>query len=573
MSKLNLNLDTSYQPLMEEEEELEQSSNASSPRQISSRDFEHTEQISKDRDTAGVALYVYFIAVVVAIGGFLFGYDTGVISSAMLLLEQDFTMTALQKGIVVGATTLGAVFGGAVAGYLSDWVGRWITSIFSALIFLGGAIILSIANTYSLLVTGRLIIGVGVGLASMVVPIYISEISPRKYRGRLVTLNVLFITGGQVIAYLIGIVFVEFGGWRWMFGISGIPPLIQLFIMPIVPESPRFLIKKGKNEEAKSVLKKIYPDSSHDFIDKEINIIYETIAVDEAGSYKQLFHYPNLKPLIIACGLQTIQQVSGFDTAMYYGGTIMKMAGFVNIRDAIVFSLVVSLTNFLMTGVALYIIDGVGRRKILIYTVIATILGLLLLGLGFYFTTGFTPKQPNCIDYGDKCGACLLDDRCGFSKRDGGTCLPRNTKNTATSIGKINFFSPLNGNKQENDNSTDEEFYENCPSLKPIYTWFTLVSLIIYVMAYALGLGHAPWLIQSEIFPLNVRGRASGIGTATNWLFNLLITVSFLPLTEIITTTGTFWLYAIFMIFSWFFIYFMVPETAGLSLEEIQGLF
>ncbi|CAB4387131.1 unnamed protein product [Rhizophagus irregularis] len=529
MSKLNLNLDTSYQPLMEEEEELEQSSNASSPRQISSRDFEHTEQISKDRDTAGVALYVYFIAVVVAIGGFLFGYDTGVISSAMLLLEQDFTMTALQKGIVVGATTLGAVFGGAVAGYLSDWVGRWITSIFSALIFLGGAIILSIANTYSLLVTGRLIIGVG----------------------------------GKI----------EFGGWRWMFGISGIPPLIQLFIMPIVPESPRFLIKKGKNEEAKSVLKKIYPDSSHDFIDKEINIIYETIAVDEAGSYKQLFHYPNLKPLIIACGLQTIQQVSGFDTAMYYGGTIMKMAGFVNIRDAIVFSLVVSLTNFLMTGVALYIIDGVGRRKILIYTVIATILGLLLLGLGFYFTTGFTPKQPNCIDYGDKCGACLLDDRCGFSKRDGGTCLPRNTKNTATSIGKINFFSPLNGNKQENDNSTDEEFYENCPSLKPIYTWFTLVSLIIYVMAYALGLGHAPWLIQSEIFPLNVRGRASGIGTATNWSFNLLITVSFLPLTEIITTTGTFWLYAIFMIFSWFFIYFMVPETAGLSLEEIQGLF
>ncbi|GBB89120.1 hypothetical protein RclHR1_01580021 [Rhizophagus clarus] len=569
MSKQNLNLDISYQPLVEEEES-EQSSNASSPKQTSPRDIELSDQTSKDKDTAGVTLYVYFIAIVVAIGGFLFGYDTGVISSAMLLLEQEFTMTALQKGIIVGAVTLGAVFGGAVAGYLSDLVGRWATSMFAALTFLGGAIVLSVAYTYSLLVVGRLIIGVGVGLASMVVPIYISEISPREYRGRLVTLNVLFITGGQVIAYLIGIAFVEFGGWRLMFGVSGLPPLIQLFFMPIIPESPRFLIKKGKDEEAKSVLKKIYPESSQGFIDKEIGIIHESIAEDETGSYKQLFHYPNLRPLIIACGLQAIQQVSGFDTAMYYGGTIMKMAGFVNIKDAIIFSLVVSLTNFLMTGVALYIIDGVGRRKILIYTVFATILGLFLLGLGFYFTTGFTPKQLNCIDYGNKCGACLLDDRCGFSKRDGGTCLPRNTKSTAASIGKVNFFSPINENKQEND---DDGFYKNCPSLKPIYTWFTLVSLVIYVMAYALGLGHAPWLIQSEIFPLNVRGRATGIGTATNWLFNLVISVSFLPLTELITTTGTFWLYAIFMIFSWVFIYFMVPETSGISLEEIKGLF
>ncbi|GES78629.1 proton myo-inositol cotransporter-like [Rhizophagus clarus] len=487
MSKQNLNLDISYQPLVEEEES-EQSSNASSPKQTSPRDIELSDQTSKDKDTAGVTLYVYFIAIVVAIGGFLFGYDTGVISSAMLLLEQEFTMTALQKGIIVGAVTLGAVFGGAVAGYLSDLVGRWATSMFAALTFLGGAIVLSVAYTYSLLVVGRLIIG------------------------------------GKI----------EFGGWRLMFGVSGLPPLIQLFFMPIIPESPRFLIKKGKDEEAKSLL--------------EIGIIHESIAEDETGSYKQLFHYPNLRPLIIACGLQAIQQVSGFDTAMYYGGTIMKMAGFVNIKDAIIFSLVVSLTNFLMTGVALYIIDGVGRRKILIYTVFATILGLFLLGLGFYFTTGFTPKQLNCIDYGNKCGACLLDDRCGFSKRDGGTCLPRNTKSTAASIGKVNFFSPINENKQEND---DDGFYKNCPSLKPIYTWFTLVSLVIYVMAYALGLGHAPWLIQSEIFPLNVRGRATGIGTATNWLFNLVISVSFLPLTELITTTGTFWLYAIFMIFSW----------------------
>ncbi|RIA98920.1 transporter-domain-containing protein [Glomus cerebriforme] len=558
MSKQNLNLDISYQPLMEDdrpEEEIEQtistlsSSNPPSPQQPSSRDIEHVnlnEQVLKDKEiNTGITLYVYFSAVVVAIGGFLFGYDTGVISSAMLLLEQEFTMSALQKGIIVGAVTLGAVFGGAVAGYLSDWIGRWVTSILSALTFLGGAIVLSIAYTYSLLVIGRLIIGVGVGLASMIVPIYIGEISPRQYRGRLVTLNVLFITGGQVIAYLIGIAFAEFGGWRWMFGVSGIPPLIQLFIMPIIPESPRFLIKQGKNYEAQLILQKIYPTFPQEFIEKEIGIIYDTIAEDELGSYRQLIQRPNLRPLIIACGLQAIQQLSGFDTAMYYGGTIMKMAGFINIKDAIIFSLVVSLTNFLMTG--------------------------------FYFTAGFTTKQQHCEDYGNRCEPCLLDERCGFAKRDDGVCLSRNHKSGLTNIGKVNFFSPSNREnemtRQDGGNSTDEEFYDKCPSMKPFYTWFTLVCLIVYVMAYALGLGHAPWLIQSEIFPLNIRGRATGIGTATNWLVNLVISVSFLPLTELITTTGTFWLYALFMIYGWFFVYFMVPETAGFSLEEIQKLF
>ncbi|CAG8643469.1 10313_t:CDS:10, partial [Funneliformis mosseae] len=580
--------DISYQPLTEDEEiegqltsprNLPQSSK-SPPKRIS-RDVEShghfDDQILRDVEvTAEVTSFVYFIAVVIAIGGFLFGYDTGVISSAMLLLEQEFTMTALQKGIIVG----GAVFGGAIAGYLSDLMGRKITTILSALTFLVGAIILSIAYTYSSLVFGRLIIGLGVGLASMVVPIYISEISPRYYRGRLVTLNVLFITGGQVFAYLVGIAFVEKGGWRWMFGVSGIPPLIQLFVMPIIPESPRFLVRKGKSEEAKRVLRKIYPNSPKAFVDEEIHIIYETIAVDASGSYRKLIQYPNLRPLIIACGLQAIQQLTGFDTAMYYGATIMKMAGFINIRDAIMFSLVVSLTNFLMTAVALNLIDRVGRRKILLNTVIATIVSLLLLGIGFYFITGFTVKQPQCMDYGDGCGACLLDDRCGFAKRDGGICLPRQPSSDLINIEDVNILferEEISGgnslSEQANGNFTDIEFYDECPNMKLIYTWFALICLVLYVMAYALGLGHAPWLIQSEIFPLNVRGRATGIATATNWLVNLAITVSFLPLTEMITTSGTFWLYASFMIFGWIFIYLMVPETAGKSLEEIQELF
>ncbi|CAG8485833.1 6501_t:CDS:10 [Scutellospora calospora] len=423
-----------------------------------------------------VSPFVLFTAFIVAICGFMFGYDTGIISSAMLLLEKDFPMTSITKGIIVGATTLGAIISSVCAGALSDFAGRRVTTTVAAILFVCGALILSLAPSYTSLLIGRLVVGFAVGLASMVVPIYISEISPRFHRGRLVTINVLMCTGGQLISYLIATGLVFQNGWRWMFGISIIPPLLQLFCMPLVPESPRFLVRKGKTDDAKKILAKIYPDAPQKFLNEEIDIIYETIALDAAGSYKQLFYYPNLRPLIIACGLQLFQQLSGFDTAMYYGAIV---------------------------------------------------------------------KQNTCADYGKRCGACLIDDRCGFSKL--GVCVEKTSSN--------------------------DQLYDSCPSTSIGGNWFTLSSLVIFVASYALGIGHAPWTIQSEIFSLNVRGRANGIATATNWCVNLIVAVTFLPLTELITVSGTFWMYGVFMIIGWLFVYFMVPETSGKSLEETRELF
>ncbi|CAG8570120.1 28863_t:CDS:10 [Racocetra persica] len=509
--------------------------------------FNSSEQMLKDVESASsISPFVFFTAFTVAVGGFMFGYDTGIISSAMLLLEKDFPMTSVTKGLVVGATTFGAIFSSIFAGALSDIAGRRITTMVAATLFVCGALVLSLAPSYSSLLIGRLIVGIAVGLASMVVPIYISEISPRFYRGRLVTINVLMCTGGQLISYLIATAFIFQHGWRWMFGVSVIPPFLQLLFMPIVPESPRFLVRKGRTEEAKKVLAKIYPGAPREFLNDEIDVIYETIAQDATGSYKQLFFYPNLRPLIIACGLQLFQQFSGFDTAMYYGATIMKMAGFTDIRDAIIFSILVSATNFAMTVVALYLIDRVGRRRILLYTLFGTVVGLVLLGIGFIFVTGLVPKQDTCADYGTRCGACLIDDRCGFSKLKD-VCVDKTL--------------------------SSDQLYDSCPSTSIRGNWFTLSSLVVFVAAYALGIGHAPWTIQSEIFPLNVRGRANGIATATNWCVNLVVAITFLPLTELITVSATFWMYGVFMIFGWLFVYLMVPETTGKSLEEIQELF
>ncbi|CAJ0896501.1 3290_t:CDS:10 [Entrophospora sp. SA101] len=422
----------SYTPLIEENNEIQATSpkvstsddgvdNDSLPHNTSLNNHFHQhfdEPVLRNFEkTAKITPFVVTSALIVAIG---------VISGAMLLIEREFTMTAFQKGMVVGATTIGALFGGLGAGSLSDFAGRSlsdfagrrITSILAAIVFLVGSLIITFAGTYYLLVVGRFVVGLATGIASMVVPIYISEISPRFHRGRLVTMNVLLITGGQVIAYLVGVFFVSNGGWRWMFGVSIIPPIIQLVCMPFVPESPRYLVKSGKPGEAMD-------------------------------------------------------------------GTMLKMAGFAIIKEAIVFSILLSITNFVMT-------DRVGRRTILLYTIIATIIGLFLLGVGFASIIGFVPKQVACTDYGTRCAACVIDDRCGFSKRLGGICSPK----------------------------TDyEEFYDSCPDGNVLKSLFALFTLMLFITGYALGLGHAPWLIQSELFPLNIRGRASGVATGISLIF------------------------------------------------------
>ncbi|CAJ0900068.1 4359_t:CDS:10 [Entrophospora sp. SA101] len=531
---------TSYTPLLEENNEIQ----ATSPKISTSDDDIDYDSLSHNTSlnyhfhqhfdepvlrnfekTAKITPFVVISALIVTIGRFLFGFDTGVISAAMLLIEHEFIMTAFQKGMVVGATTIGAFFGGLGAGSLSDFSGRRITSTLAAIVFLVGSLIITFADTYYYLVIGRFVIGLAIGIASMVVPIYVSEISPRFHRGHLVTMNILLIISGQVIAYLVGVLFVSNGGWRWMFGVSIIPPIIQLICMPFVPESPRYLVKSDELGEAMNVLHKIYPKAPQNFLDEEIKIIQKTIEQDSTGSYQQLLHHPNLRPL----------------------GTILKMAGFAIIKEAIVFSILVSITNFVTTVVALYVIDRVGRRTILLYTIIATVIGLFLLGIGFVSIVGLVPKQDTCIDYGTRCAACVIDDRCGFSKHSGGICSPKNDH---------------------------KEFYDSCPDGSLAGSLFTLFTLMLFIsgefaFCYALGLGHAPWLMQSELFPLNIRGRASGVATATNWFMNSCVVIAFLPLTETITISGTFWLYALLMTFGWFFVYFMVPETSGRSLEEI----
>jgi SP family myo-inositol transporter-like MFS transporter 13 len=237
--------------------------------------------------------------------------------------------------------------------------------------------------------------------------------------------------------------------------------------------------------------------------------------------------------------LQAAQQLSGFNTAMYYAATILQMAGFKDHRNSTMVALIVAVTNMLFTMIAVTIIDKAGRRRILIVTVLLMIISLFVLGGSFAVQQeGFIPKQASCEQYAKHCSRCLLDDRCGWSMEQS-TCMH------------------LGGNL------TQSAIELACPqkSTDGIITFVLLFSLTAYVASYALGLGYVPWIIQSELFTLSLRGKANGIATATNWVCNLMVASTFLSMTNVLSAAGTFWLYASISIVLWLAMIRWLPEV------------
>ncbi|KAJ2347648.1 hypothetical protein GGF43_004710, partial [Coemansia sp. RSA 2618] len=496
--------------------------------------------------------FVFFVVFCITIGGLLFGYDTGVISGALVVIKDEWDLNSTQQEFIVGGTTLGAIVGGLFSGYFADRWGRRVITFLSSLVFILGALIMTFAKNYSVLIGGRVVVSLAVGAASMVVPVYIGELAPKEFRGRLVTLNVLAITGGQLIAYLVswGLTDVH-DGWRWMFAISAFPAAIQLCCLPWLPESPRVLIQRGQDDRARGILRRIYgakvPEST---VDDELESMHRSMRTENAASYRDLLRTVNFKPLIVACMLQLMQQFSGFNTAMYYSATILKMAGFASTKSATQFSIAIAATNMLMTIVAISIIDRFGRRKLLLISFTGMIVGLILLGIAFIFIVGLVKiTKDTCGEY-VKCGACALDDRCNWSP--GATVCALKSSTLYSDL--TDNCEPVNGRDKAG-------------------TWLALASLIFYVALYAVGLGNVPWLIQSEIFAQGIRSKAGSIATATNWVSNFIISVTFLTMTLHITASGTFWLYAGILLIGLVFVFFMVPETKGLKLEDVQKLF
>jgi SP family galactose:H+ symporter-like MFS transporter len=321
--------------------------------------------------------FVYVVAIVSALGGLLFGYDTGVISGAILFIEKDYALSNILVGIVVSAVLIGAVIGAAVAGYLADLVGRRKMIIVAAIVFILGAIGTALTPNVLLLIAGRIIVGLAIGIASMTAPLYISEVAPANARGSLVSLNQLAITIGIVVSYLVDYALAPTQGWRSMLGLAAIPALILALGMLPLPDTPRWLMNHNEPEKARVVLNRIRVGGD---AEKELGEIQKSLKEQKAGRAELLT--PIVKPaLIIGVALAIFQQVTGINTVIYYAPKIFQFAGISSSSAAIFSTLLVGVVNVAFTVVAIILLDRVGRRPLLLVGLAGMVFSLTLLGV------------------------------------------------------------------------------------------------------------------------------------------------------------------------------------------------
>eukprot|EP00128_Syssomonas_multiformis_P004245 Colp12_sorted_trinity150504_noHs@16566 len=519
--------------------------------------------VSKQKNTK-VPAFVYILTLFSAVGGFLFGYDTGVISGAMLLIKKQYNLNSTEQELVVSTTVGGAILGAAFGGRANDKYGRRPVILISAVVFLAGAIVMTAANGYEMLVVGRSVVGLGIGLASMSVPVFIAECSPPELRGGMLVLNNMFITGGQAIAGIIDGAFSDVPeGWRYMLGLSGVPAVILLVGFLFMPESPRWLLHHGQVERGRKVLVRLRGHGQKNEIEEEISSIMRDSQGEEQASFWEMIKESGAtrKALIVGCGLQALQQLSGINTVMYYSATIIKLAGFTSDTQAIWLAAAIAGVNFLFTIVGLYIIERAGRRKLVLGSLLGVILSLGILGLSFQLgameETHGVAGDGVCGSY-TGCGACVKNSQCGFCDpipgASYGMCLPGNSTD-----------GPSSGQC-----SSSEWKYDYC--YNP-YWWLSITSLVTYIAFFAPGMGPIPWTVNSEIYKNKYRSMGNSVSTSVNWIGNLIISFTFLHLTDLLTPAGAFWLYGGIGILGFFFIYALLPETKGKSLEEIQYLF
>ncbi|KAA5220015.1 sugar porter family MFS transporter [Bacteroides finegoldii] len=452
--------------------------------------------------------YLIFLSVVAALGGFLFGYDTAVISGTIAQVTQLFQLDALQQGWYVGCALVGSIIGVLFAGILSDKLGRKLTMVISAILFSASALGCALCTDFTQLVVYRIIGGVGIGVVSIVSPLYISEVSVAQYRGRLVSLYQLAVTVGFLGAYLVNyqlLAWSESGAllgvpllnkifitevWRGMLGMETLPAILFFIIIFFIPESPRWLIVRGQERKAINILERIYNS-----ITEATNQLKETQSVltAETSSEWSLLMKPGiLKAVIIGVCIAILGQFMGVNAVLYYGPSIFENAGLSG-GDSLFYQVLVGLVNTLTTILALVIIDKVGRKKLVYYGVSGMVVSLILIGLYFLF--------------GDSLNVSSL---------------------------------------------------------------FLLVFFLFYVFCCAVSICAVVFVLLSEMYPTKVRGLAMSIAGFALWIGTYLIGQLTPWMLQNLTPAGTFFLFAVMCVPYMLIVWKLVPETTGKSLEEIE---
>ena len=437
--------------------------------------------------------YVYKITIVAAVGGLLFGYDTAVVAGAIGFIQKNYDLSAARMGWIASCALVGCVAGAMCSGYLSDRLGRKKVLILSALLFGISSAGILFTSGLDLFVVFRIIGGLGIGIASMISPMYITECAPAAIRGRLVSINQLGIVSGILLIY-----FVNAGiaglydeawnihtGWKWMFGSGVIPSVIFLVLLAFVPESPRWLAQNGRMREAEAILAKI---NGADRAKAEMQEIEQAIHA-ETSSFAELFR-PGLRTaLVIGIILSILSQVTGINAIMYYAPEIFKATGDGS-DSALLQTILVGVVNLLFTIVAIKYVDRAGRK------------GLLLAGAA---------------------GMAI--------------CL--------AVVGGAFYFDAVKG-------------------------YLVLIAILAYIACFAMSLGPLTFVVIAEIFPNRARGRAMSICLFFLWVAVFVVSQFFPILLESLGSARVFWIFMVLSVVAFLFVWKMVPETKGKTLEEIE---
>lgn len=500
-----------------------------------------------EKTVSHISIYVWLLTISAGISGLLFGYDTGVISSVLVGIHKSLghPLSTWEKSLITSVTALSALIVSPLSGLLADTFGRKMVILLTDFVFILGVLTQALTSSVGGMTVGRFIVGLAIGTGSFVAPLYITELSPSPFRGRLVIIYVLFITIGQVLAFLVGWIFVELNnsatGWRWVVGLGALPALAQGLIMVAMPETPRWLVMKKRGQKARKILLRIFGENTDtscvadrvlrgieaearekEAAERSILALSEMKIRGTSGlfgakaTWSELINRDgNRRALTIACLLQGLQQLCGINSIVYFSATIFTNLDF---ESPNLISLIVTSTNSLFTCVAFSLIDRVGRRRILLHSLPVMAMGLILCSLAF---GNFTVPQSQPFS-GSK-----------FAR----SSEAQSVEKYSSSVGRLIF----------------------------------LASISLYVGAYAIGLGTVPWL-QSELFPLPVRALGSSLSTGTNWTANFIVSLTFLPMMEILTPSGTFIFYAVICLLGWLAIWHFYPETMGKVLEEVRAL-
>ncbi|CAH0474823.1 unnamed protein product [Peronospora belbahrii] len=522
----------------------------------------------------GNPLYLYLLTICSTIGGFLFGYDTGVISGALVLIKSPevFNLTDFESEAIVSGAIGGAIIGAALSSCGNDMCGRRRVILLSSAMFTAGSMLMALAQSFEELLAGRLVVGIAIGFASMTVPLYIAEVSPPNIRGQLVSLNNACVTGGQFFACVLDAMLAGAdNGWRYMLGLAAIPACMQLLGFLALPESPRYLMSKGRKEEAWNSLIKIRGtmDVSVEFGHVEDEV--ERDRYEDNNVWDELRSPAVIRALVLGCIMQALAQLCGINTVMYYGATIIQMAGFTDPTTAIWLSALVSFSNFIFTFVGIYLVDRAGRRLLTLGSLAGVFFSLVALGGSFYVAEIQSMEVMGVGECSEAstCFACIANAACGYCSEGSldrvfGVVNPTNT----------NLCMPGNAaSTMQGSCSIANWSFQSCPHDSRAPGWAIFVVLFVYLAFFASGMGCMPWTVNAEIYPLRVRSFAMSLATSVCWVSNLLVSFTFLSIVDELAVYGAFWLYASIAFFGFAYLWKELPETKGLELEEIQQIF